>query len=149
MDTYLIGGGAILETGPRSTITRAMLHAQVCRPTDLGGVVFIDFESGSLSEMRRVVAIGAGMSAEHFAGTVTPALQTAGVCDLEDVAAMVGDALGTRQVDVFARWAPSPELRRAFIARGLDLRFHPLESIEQAALVADHRFALWPSRRAA
>ncbi|GAC1387705.1 MAG: hypothetical protein NVSMB31_00460 [Vulcanimicrobiaceae bacterium] len=140
---YLIGGGAILESGVRSTITRATLHAQLGENHAGTRAVLVDFESGSMEGMSRLLALGAGFTAERFETTVTARLLKAGVCGLEDVAAILAREVEVSEVHLFARWEPDGALIAALRARGIALIAHPLEQIERAALIAEHRFMVW------
>ena len=149
MESYLIGGGAILAAGDHGTITRATLHAQLAPVCDEPRAVLIDFEGGSMMDMRRLVALGVGMTAERFETTVTSRLVAAGACGFEDVAFILAHEVETHEVHLFARWAPGLGTLEALRARGLELVVHPLEAIVQAALIAEHRFTVWPGSRAA
>lgn len=140
---YLIGGGAILEAGARSTITRATLHAQLRDDHVATRAVLVDFESGSMEGMSRLLALGAGFTAERFETTVTRRLLEAGVCGLEDVAVILAREVEVTEVHLFARWQPGGALTEALRARGIALVSHPLEQIERAALIAEHRFMTW------
>ncbi|MBC5815586.1 MAG: hypothetical protein GIW97_03500 [Candidatus Eremiobacteraeota bacterium] len=144
MDTYLIGGGAILEAGERSTITRVTLHAQLTAERPEQRAVLIDFESGSMEELGRLVALASGMTAERFETTVTARLLDAGVCGLVDVAAILADEVETSEVHLFARWTAPQNLVAELAARGVQLHSHTLESIDRAAVIAEHRFRVWP-----
>ena len=144
METYLIGGGAILEAGERSSITRVTLHAQLTVPQVAPKAVLIDFESGSKSELRRLVALGSGMTAERFETTVTARLLETGVCALADVAAILAREVQSADVHLFARWTPDEQVASGFAARGMRLHAHSLEEIDRAAVIAEHRFRIWP-----
>jgi hypothetical protein len=143
METYLIGGGAILEAGERSTITRVSLHAQLICEDQEHRAVLIDFEGGSMAELRRLVALGSGMTAERFETTVTARLLEAGVCGLEDVASILAREMETAEVHLFARWTPPPELVQVLASKSICLRSHALEAIDRAALIAETRFRVW------
>jgi hypothetical protein len=143
MDSYLIGGGALLEAGERSTITRATLHAQLAGEGETPRAALIDFESGSPGELRRLLVLAAGFTAERFETTVTVRLQSAGVCGIEDVAALLAGQVETDEVHLYARWAPPAEMSRTLAARGIHLIAHPLEAITRAALIAEQRFSAW------
>ena len=144
MDTYLIGGGAILEAGERSTITRVTLHAQLAAESPAYRAVLIDFEGGSPADLRRIVALGAGMTAERFETTVTARLLEAGVCGIADVAAILAHETETEEVHLFARWGAPESIVAELANRGLRLIGHGLEAIDRAAVIAEHRFHVWP-----
>jgi len=144
METYLIGGGAILEAGARSTITRVTLHAQLTADQPEHRAVLIDFDSGSMAELGRLVALGSGMTAERFEATVTACLLETGVCSLAEVAAILAHGADTLEVHLFARWSAPAWVVAELGARGVQLYSHPLQSIDRAALIAEHRFQVWP-----
>lgn len=143
MDSYLIGGGALLEAGDRSTITRATLHAQLNGAGEAPRAALIDFESGTPGELRRLLVLAAGYTAERFETTVTVRLQRAGVCGIEDVAMLLAAQVETDEVHLFARWAPTEAMAGALAAAGIRLIAHPLEEIARAALIAEQRFSAW------
>ncbi len=140
---YLIGGGAILEAGARSTITRATLHAQLGEDHGDTRAVLVDFESGSMEGTTRLLALGAGFTAERFETTVTARLLQAGVCGLEDVAVILAREVEVCEVHLFARWQPHAALTDALLERGIALLSHPLEDVQRAALIVEHRFLAW------
>jgi len=142
MEQYLIGGGAILEAGARSTITRATLHAQIRDCLDLKAVL-IDFEAGSFTDVSRLLAIGCGLTADRFESTVTAKFLQRGVCGFDDVAAMLAGNLETDEVHLFSRWVPTPEIIAALRDRGIALVVHPLDQIQRAALIAERRLQIW------
>ena len=149
MEQYLIGGGAVLEAGARSTITRATLHAQIreeCQPK----AVLIDFEAGSFADVSRLLVLGSGFTAERFETTVTAKFLQRGVCGFDDVAAILAECLETDEVHVFSRWEATAEMAAALQARGIRLRAHALDQIERAALVTETRLRIWdgPSQAA-
>ena len=146
MDEYLIGSGAVLTAGSEATIARATLHAQT-PPHVAAGVkaAVIDFESVNPSELSRIVVVLTGCRRSEFRDTVETPLLARGECGLADVIAILARAANTPEVHVFARWAPDAELSAATGARGVRLVIHPLESIEQAALVSGQRFSRWPT----
>ncbi|MDQ6929205.1 MAG: hypothetical protein M3126_00885 [Candidatus Eremiobacteraeota bacterium] len=149
MESYLIGGGAVLATGAQASITRATMHAQLRHVGDEVRGALIDFESGSLEDVRRLVALGSAITAEHFEAAVTPKLLATGVCGLADVAAILAAALQISCVHLFARWAPDDKTVDALRTSGVELRMHPLEAIVAAALVTEYRFTVWSGTRAA
>ena len=54
-------------------------------------------------------------------------------------------ATGESEVHLFARWLPGSALAADLRRRGIGLVAHPLEAIDQAALVTGQRFARWKS----
>lgn len=142
MERYFIGAGALLEAGERSSITRANLHAQLtCEAVPAAALV--DFESGAPASVRRLLVFAGGFTAERFEAAVTQRLTGAGVCGIEDVAALLAAGAETSEVHLFARWEPPAEMTAALAARGVALHAHPLEEIARAALIAEHRFSAW------
>ena len=139
----MIGGGAILQAGERSTITRVTLHAQLIADDDEHRAVLIDFESGSIAELRRLVALGSGMTAERFETTITSRLLETGICGLEELASILAREMETAEVHLFALWTPPQELVGLLASRGIRLRSHPLEAIVRAALIAETRYRAW------
>lgn len=140
----MIGGGAILEAGEQGTITRVTLHAQLSAEQSEHRAVLIDFESGSMEDLRRLVVLGVGMTAERFETTVTARLFEAGVCGLAEVAAILAQEAETEEVHLFARWTAPQNVASELAAGGVRLQSHPLESIDRAAVIAEHRFRVWP-----
>lgn len=143
MDSYLIGGGALLEAGERSTITRATLHAQLTGEGEAPRAALVDFESASPGELRRLLVLAAGFTADRFEQTVTARLQTAGVCGIEDVAHILAAEAGADDVHLYARWEPPDGMRQTLAAKGIRLVAHPLVEIARAALIAEQRFSAW------
>ena len=142
MERYFIGAGALLEAGERSTITRANLHAQLtCEAVPAAALV--DFESGSPAALRRLLVFARGFTAGLFETEVTQRLQNAGVCGVEDVAALLAAGAQTTGVHLFARWTPPAAMTAVLAQRGIALHAHRLEAIARAALVAEHRFRAW------
>lgn len=142
MERYFIGAGALLEAGERSTITRATLHAQLTCEA-MPAAALVDFESGAPGAVRRLLAFAGGFTAERFEAAVTDRLHRAGVCGIEDIAALLAAGADTAEVHLFARWVPPAGMTAALAERGVALRAHPLEEIARAALIAEHRFSAW------
>lgn len=149
MESQLIAGGAILARGAQASITRATMHARLRHSGDEVRAALVDFEGTSLEAVRRLVALGSGLTAERFEAVVTPKLLAAGVCGLQDVAEIVARALDTRCIHLFACWMPEGTTVDALRSAGVELRVRPLDAIVQAALVTEHRFTVWPGIRAA
>jgi len=150
MDEYLIGAGAILTAGPDASIARATIHAQT-DPLLAAGVkaAVIDFESVSPIELSRIVIMLAGSNASQFRDSVVQPLLRRRQCSLADIVSQLALAGETSEVHVFARWAPDRELTAGAQAAGVQLVTHPLDSIEQAALVSGQRWSRWRPFQAA
>lgn len=150
MDEYLIGAGALLTAGPEASIARATIHAQT-DPFLAAGVkaAVIDFESGSPADLSRIVIMLAGWNAMQFRDSVVEPLLSRRECSLTDVVNLLASAGETREVHLFARWAPDGDLAAGAHAAGVRLVSHPLESIEQAALVSGQRWSRWRPFQAA
>lgn len=146
MDEYLIGAGAILTAGPAATVRSATLHAQA-EPALARQVraALIDFESTNAEELSRVLLVAAGWSSSRFHNEVIAPLMERRECGLADVVATLGQAVGTRDVHLFARWLPTAEVSDKLTALGITLVCHPLEAIGQASLVAGQRVQKWRS----
>ncbi|MGA8533201.1 MAG: hypothetical protein WB615_03715 [Candidatus Tumulicola sp.] len=146
MDEYLIGAGAVLTAGPHSSIAGATLHAQT-DPLLAANVraAVIDFEAPHSSELSRVLIVAPGWATPRFASAVVQPLLALGECTLAGVMGLLARATGTREVHLFARWAPDAAMSAELNAAGIRLVTHPLESIEQAALVSGQRFSRWRS----
>ena len=146
MDKYLIGAGAVLTAGPEGSITGATLHAQtdplLAASVD---VAVVDFESGRPAELSRILIVIKGWSRPRFGEAVIKPLLEARECSLGEVMAQLAAAAGVSEVHVFSRWAPDRELNATADAAGFHLVMHPLETIEQAALVFGQRVSRWRS----
>jgi hypothetical protein len=144
MNGYLIGAGALLTAGPAASIAGATLHAQ----TDAGlaaqvRAAVIDFESGSASDLSRLLIIAAGWTPSQFDARIARPLVERGECTLADVMEQLGHATGARELHLFARWLPDAELLSALRSRGFEVVTHPLEAIDQAALVSGQHLRRW------
>jgi hypothetical protein len=146
MDEYLIGAGAVLTAGPRSSIAGATLHAQTVPhlAAEVEAAV-IDFEASHSAELSRVVIVAAGWGGSRFSASVIRPLLARRECTLADVMGVLAHATKAREVHLFARWSPDAALAADLAAAGIQLVTHPLESIEQAALVSGQRFSRWQS----
>jgi hypothetical protein len=146
MNEYLIGAGALLTAGPASSIAGATLHAQ----TDgfLAGQVraaLVDFEAAHADELSRVVIMATGWQRARFDAEVIGPLIDRRECSLAEVVGALAAATGVSEVHLFARWLPGGEMADDLRKLGVSLVAHPLEAIEQAALVTGQRFARWKS----
>lgn len=147
---YMIGAGAILETGEAAKVTSAMLHARVdpmlARSVKAAAV---DFDGNSPGALRRLLVVVPGWNAGRFRLHVTRPLIERGTCSLADVLSTIAAAAETTEVHLFAHWAPDDATCEALAQRGLGLVVHPLEAIESAAVVAGQRHTRWKAARAA
>lgn len=141
---YIIGAGAILESGDRATITPATLHARV-DPALAGSVAVaaVDFESTSADSLRRLLVLVQGWDAAAFRSSVIGALLERRECELADVFEVLAQAANVREVHVFAHWLPGEATCARLAELGISLVAHPLESIEAAALVCGQRCRRW------
>jgi hypothetical protein len=147
---YMIGAGAILETGDAAKVTTATLHARVdpmlARSVKAAAV---DFDGNSPDALRRLLVLVPGWNAGRFRSQVTHPLIERGTCSLADVLCMLAGAAQTMEVHLFAHWLPDDATCKALAERGLGLVVHPLEAIESAAVVAGQRHTRWKAVRAA
>jgi hypothetical protein len=151
MNDYLIGAGALLTAGPESSIAAAILHAQI-EPllAQQVGAALVDFEGSDPEELSRILIMASGWRRARFDAEVVAPLAARRECSLADVVAALAQSAGVREVHLFARWLPGPEMAAELCRRGVGLVAHPLGAIQQAALVTGQRFARWkPALRAA
>jgi hypothetical protein len=146
MDGYLIGAGAVLKAGSPASIAPAALHAQ----TDRGlaprvGAALIDFESADLRELSRVLIVAAGWSGPRFQAEVVQALLARRECTLAEVIGILAETTGVGEVHLFARWRLDGETIAELERRNVRVVAHPLEAIDQAALVSGQRLVRWPA----
>ncbi|MBV8155256.1 MAG: hypothetical protein JOY98_12595 [Candidatus Eremiobacteraeota bacterium] len=140
MSEYFIGAGALLTAGPAASITSATLHAQTDMPlAGRIGAAVIDFEGGSVAELSRVLIVAAGWTSARFDADVVRPLLDRRDCSLADVLEQLARAADTSELHLFARWLPDAALTWSLQQRGLSVVGHPLEAIEQAALVCGQR----------
>ncbi|HKE38115.1 MAG TPA: hypothetical protein VKB39_11810 [Candidatus Baltobacteraceae bacterium] len=146
MSEYLIGAGAVLTAGAAASISGATLHAQTDSPAagEIRAAV-IDFEASSPRELSRIVIMAAGWSPGRFESGVIQPLLARGECTLADVMEGLASATQARELHVFARWLPDTDLAASLHEKGISLVGHPIEAIEQAALVCGQRFNRWPA----
>lgn len=137
---YIIGSGAILESGERGGITPAALHANVAVPCAGIRAAAIDFEGTNAARVRKllVVAQGAG-TAQARAGIERP-LRARGDCSLADVLCTLAQAASSDEVHLFAHWLPDEETCADLAARGVGIVVHPLEAIQAASVVSGQRY---------
>jgi hypothetical protein len=147
---YMIGAGAILETGEAAKVTAAMLHARVdpmlARSVKAAAV---DFDGNSPEALRRLLVLVPGWNAGRFRSRVSQPLIERGTCSLADVLSMLAGAAEAAEVHLFAHWLPDDMTYQALAQRGIELVVHPLEAIESAAVVAGQRHTRWKAARAA
>lgn len=144
MSEYLIGAGAVLTAGAAASIAGATLHAQTDSPA-AGEIraALVDFEAGSPRDLSRVILVATGWSPNRFESEVIQPLLARGECTLADVLERLAVATETQELHLFARWLPDSDLTAALRDKGISLVGHPIEAIEQAALVCDQRFNRW------
>ncbi|MGZ3503244.1 MAG: hypothetical protein ACXVAW_01635 [Vulcanimicrobiaceae bacterium] len=150
MEQYIIGAGAMLSTGSQASIIPAALHAQVDPAlAACAQAVAIDFEGTSPQTMRRFLLVARGWNARQFEQGVTARLLERGDCSLADVLEMLAGATGASEVHLFAHWLPDDATCEALGSAGVTLVVHPIEAIDQAALIAEQRHVRWNAGRAA
>ena len=144
MSEYLIGAGAVLTAGAAASIAGATLHAQTDSPA-AGEIraAIIDFEAASSQELSRIVIVAAGWTPSRFEAEIIQPLLARGECTLADVMEGLAAATGSSELHLFARWLPDVALASALREKGVALVGHPIEAIEQAALVCGQRLNRW------
>lgn len=144
MDQYLIGAGAVLTAGPEASIVGATLHAQT-DPLLAANVsaALLDFESLDCADLSQIVVMVKGWKRSQFQDAVVAPLLRRRECSLADVVVLLARAAGSAEVHVFSRWEPDQALLVGAQASGVRLVIHPLECIEQAALVSGQRVGRW------
>lgn len=141
---YIIGAGAILESGESGSITPATLHAHVDGAlAQRVQVAAVDFDSASAHSLKRLLIIGQGWNAARFRSNVTDKLRARRECTLADVLRTLAEAAGASEVHLFAHWLPDEATCAALAQSGISLLVHPLESIEAASLVSAQRRQYW------
>jgi len=147
---YMIGAGAMLESGEAAKVTPAMLHARVDPALALTvRAAAVDFEGSSPESLRRLLVLVSGWNAGQFGSAVTEKLVERGTCSLSDVLSLVAQAAQATEFHLFAHWLPDDATYRKLAELSIELIAHPLETIESAALVAGQRHILWKAPRAA
>jgi len=150
MNGYVIGSGAVLTAGPSASIAGATLHAQT-DPALAASVkaALVDFESTRFGDLSRVLVLAAGWNPKRFESLVLDPLVARGECSLVELLEQLARATGVPEVHVFAEWIPDEIMTAALRRAGVSIVSHPLETIQQAALVSGQRYHHWPSRPAA
>lgn len=151
MNDYVIGSGALFTAGPTGGVAAATLHAKT-DPTLAPSVraALVDFESDSAGALSQVLVMAAGWNGRRFEAEIVRPLMGRGECSLVDILGLLAHEVQTNEVHVFARWLPDEVMTAALRRRGVGIVAHPLESIEQAALISGQRFTHWhPPLRAA
>ncbi|HET9393068.1 MAG TPA: hypothetical protein VFO29_06095 [Candidatus Rubrimentiphilum sp.] len=147
---YMIGAGAVLETGEAAKVTPAMLHARVDSAlAKTVGAAAIDFEGNSPKSLRRLLVLVPGWNAGRFRSSVTKKLIERDTCSLGDVLSLVAQAAQATEFHLFAHWLPDGATYKKLADLGIELIAHPLEAIESAALVAGQKHTRWKAVRAA
>ena len=141
---YIIGAGAILESGESGGITPANLHAHVdAALAQCVKALAIDFESSTLNGLSRLLIIAQGWNAAVFRNTITEQLRAQRTCTLGDVLGVLSRAVGTVEIHVFAHWLPDDATCAQLKEAGITIVSHPLESIAAAAVVSGQRARRW------
>jgi hypothetical protein len=141
---YIIGAGAILETGESGTITPATLHANVdAALAQRVRAAAIDFEGTSVQAMQRLLIVAKGWNGAQFRAAVSDNLRARRECTLADVLTALAAQTQADEVHVFAHWLPDEGTCETLAARGIAVISHPLESISAASLVAGQRLRRW------
>lgn len=141
---YIIGAGAILESGEAGSITPATLHAHVdAALAHRVKVAAVDFDSASAHSLKRLLIVGQGWNAARVRTEVTDKLRVQRECSLADVLCLLAEAAESSEVHLFAHWLPDEATCAALTTRGIALLVHPLESIQAASLVAAQRRQYW------
>lgn len=137
--------------GPTSSIAGATLHAQTDpRLAPRVKAAVIDFEGVSDHDISRIVIVATGWGRPKFEAEVIRSLLARGECSLADVIGTLRATTQAPEVHLFARWSPGGDLLRDLSGRGVRLVAHPLETLDQAALVSGQRLTRWqPLFRAA
>lgn len=137
---YIIGAGAILETGEGGTITPAALHANVDPAlAQRARVLAVDFEGTSAQAMQRLLILAQGWNAAQFRTAVSDKLREQRTCTLADVLGTLAAQAQADEVHLFSHWFPDDETCALLEARGVRIISHPVESIRAASLTAGQR----------
>lgn len=137
---YIIGAGAILETGEGGSITPATLHANVDPAlAQRARVLAVDFEGTSPQAMQRLLILGQGWNATQFRSGVSDKLRERRTCTLADVLATLASQAQTDEVHLFSHWFPDDETCAVLAGQGIRIVSHPVESIRAASLTAGQR----------
>jgi hypothetical protein len=144
MNGYVIGSGAVLTAGPEAMVAGATLHAQT-EPALAANVkaALVDFESTRFGDLSRVLVMAAGWNAKRFESHVLSPLMARGECSLVELLEQLAQATGAAEVHVFAEWIPDDLMAAALRRAGVAIVAHPLEAIQQAALISGQRYQRW------
>ena len=146
---YIIGAGAILESGDHGTITPATLHAHVDPAVASSvAVAAIDFESAHLTGLKRLLVLAQGWNSARFRVDVTDRLRERRESTIADVFRTLAQASGATEVHLFAHWLPDDQTCASLLADGIAVVAHPLETIEAASLVTGQHRERWGPRAA-
>jgi hypothetical protein len=141
---YIIGAGAILETGESGTITPATLHANVdAALAQRVRVAAIDFEGTTVERMQRLLIVAQGWNGAQFRTAVSEKLRARRECTLADVLMTLSAQAQAGEAHVFAHWLPDEATCETLAAQGIAVIAHPLESISAASLVTGQRLRRW------
>lgn len=141
---YIIGAGAILETGESGSITPATLHANVeAALAQRVRAAAVDFEGTSAESMRRLLIVAQGWNGARFRISISDKLRAQRDCTLADVLATLASQAQTNEVHLFAHWLADEPTCETLARQGITVISHPLESISAASLVAGQRLRRW------
>lgn len=141
---YIIGAGAILETGEAGTITPATLHANVDPAlAQRVRVAAVDFEGTSVAAMQRLLIVAQGWNGAQFRTGVSDPLRQRRECTLAEVLGTLAVNAQADEVHLFAHWLPDDATCAELERQGVSIISHPLESIAAASLVAGQRLRRW------
>ena len=141
---YIIGAGAILESGANATIAPATLHARVDPAIAARArAVAVDFEGVSPLAISKMLVLVQGWNTGTFRVRVSDELTKRRECSLADVFETLALASGAGELHLFAHWLPDEATCDQLRSRGVEIVAHPLESIEAASLVSGQRCRRW------
>lgn len=141
---YIIGAGAILESGETGSITPATLHAQVdAALAERVRVAAIDFDATSPERLKRLLVLTQGWNSTQFREAVTQPLRSRDECSLADVLRTLARAAGASEVHLFAHWLPDEATCADLERDAISVVCHPLESIHAASVVHGQHRELW------
>ena len=141
---YIIGAGAILQSGPNATITPATLHARVDPAiVSRAGAVAIDFEGTSPAAISKLLVLVQGSNAAAFRSSVADQLKARRDCSLADVFQALAAGAAATELHLFAHWFPDEATCSQLRDAGIEVVAHPVEAIEAAALVSGQRCRRW------
>lgn len=141
---YIIGAGAILESGETGSITPATLHAHVDPAlAERVRAAAIDFDATSPQRLKRLLVLTQGWNTSQFRSAVTEPLRNRRDCSLADVLRTLAQAADVPEVHLFAHWLPDEATCAELERDEISIVCHPLESIHAASLVHGQRRELW------